>query len=173
VIKWRVFTVWCFIAKIQMTFPNCAGINLCLHSYLFPSQTELKVIGHPSDITIHMSDLNSKSSNIFLDSLRGRLLWPIFQGLEMFTTTEASELRERSFLWRRMAPKRKGLGKQNFEWVKGLGKWRTKQLNGWIIKIYCHFSNILTQILKTKKQCQQSFVNTIRGLGTNVKKCPN
>ena len=35
-----------FIAKIQMTFPNCADINLCLHSYLFPSQTELKVIGH-------------------------------------------------------------------------------------------------------------------------------
>ena len=35
-----------FIAKIQMIFPNCADINLCLHSYLFPSQTELKVIGH-------------------------------------------------------------------------------------------------------------------------------
>ena len=35
-----------FIAKIQITFPNCADINLCLHSYLFPSQTELKVIGH-------------------------------------------------------------------------------------------------------------------------------
>ena len=29
-----------------MTFPKCADINLCLHSYLFPSQTELKVIGH-------------------------------------------------------------------------------------------------------------------------------
>ena len=35
-----------FIAKIQMIFLNCADINLCLHSYLFPSQTELKVIGH-------------------------------------------------------------------------------------------------------------------------------
>jgi hypothetical protein len=35
-----------FIVKIQVTFPNCADINLCLHSYLFPSQTELKVIGH-------------------------------------------------------------------------------------------------------------------------------
>jgi hypothetical protein len=35
-----------FIAKIQMTFLYCADINLCLHSYLFPSQTELKVIGH-------------------------------------------------------------------------------------------------------------------------------
>ena len=44
----RVFTVGFrkFIAKIQMTFPNCADINLCLHSYLLPSQTELKVIGH-------------------------------------------------------------------------------------------------------------------------------
>jgi hypothetical protein len=37
--------VWKCNAKIQMTFPNCADINLC-HSYLFPSQTELKVIGH-------------------------------------------------------------------------------------------------------------------------------
>ena len=35
-----------FIAKIQMIFLNCAGINLCLRSYLFASQTELKVIGH-------------------------------------------------------------------------------------------------------------------------------
>jgi hypothetical protein len=35
-----------FIAKIQMTFPNCTDINLCLHSYLFPSQTELKPFGH-------------------------------------------------------------------------------------------------------------------------------
>jgi hypothetical protein len=35
-----------FIAKIQMTCPNCADINLCLHSYLFPSQTKFKVIGH-------------------------------------------------------------------------------------------------------------------------------
>jgi hypothetical protein len=35
-----------FIAKIQMTFPNFADINSCLHSYLFPSQTELKVIRH-------------------------------------------------------------------------------------------------------------------------------
>jgi hypothetical protein len=34
------------IAKIQMTFPNCADINLYLLSYLFPSQIELKVIGH-------------------------------------------------------------------------------------------------------------------------------
>jgi hypothetical protein len=36
--------VWKFIAKIQMTFQNCADINLGLHSYLFPSRTELKVI---------------------------------------------------------------------------------------------------------------------------------
>jgi hypothetical protein len=35
-----------FIVKIQMTFPNSADINLRLHSYLFPSQTELKVIEH-------------------------------------------------------------------------------------------------------------------------------
>ena len=27
-------------------FTNCADINLCLHSYLFPSQTEFKAIGH-------------------------------------------------------------------------------------------------------------------------------
>jgi hypothetical protein len=53
-----------FIAKIQMTFPHCADNNLCLHSYLSPSQTELtrKVIEHPSDITIDMFD---KSSNNF------------------------------------------------------------------------------------------------------------
>ena len=38
--------VWKFITKIQVTFPNCADINLCLHSYLFPSQTELNFIGH-------------------------------------------------------------------------------------------------------------------------------
>jgi hypothetical protein len=44
-----------FIAKIQETFPNCADINLCLHSYLFPSQTELKVIGYH----IQMFDRNS------------------------------------------------------------------------------------------------------------------
>jgi hypothetical protein len=35
-----------FIVKIQMTFPSSADISLCLHSYLFPSQTELKVIEH-------------------------------------------------------------------------------------------------------------------------------
>jgi hypothetical protein len=34
------------IAKIQLTFPSCADINLCPHSFLFPSQTELKVIRH-------------------------------------------------------------------------------------------------------------------------------
>jgi hypothetical protein len=55
--------VWKFIAKIQTTFPNCADINLCLHSYLFPSQAKLN--SKSSDITIHMSD--SKSSNILSD----------------------------------------------------------------------------------------------------------
>ena len=44
--------VWEFIAKIQITFTNCADINLCLHSYLFPSQTELKVIGHQNTYCI-------------------------------------------------------------------------------------------------------------------------
>ena len=43
-----------------MTFPNCADINLCLHSY--ESQTELKVIGHHNT---YISD--SKSSNILSD----------------------------------------------------------------------------------------------------------
>jgi hypothetical protein len=32
-----------FIAKIRMTFSNCADINLCMYSFIFPSQTELKV----------------------------------------------------------------------------------------------------------------------------------
>jgi hypothetical protein len=43
-----------------------------------------------------------------------------------------------------------------------LGKRKTKQLKGWVIKIYCH-SQSMTQsnIEDYKKQCQQSYVNTI------------
>jgi hypothetical protein len=58
-----------FIAKIRMTFSNCADINLCMYVcmyFIFPSQTELKV-HRTSHITIHMSDPNSKSSNILSD----------------------------------------------------------------------------------------------------------
>jgi hypothetical protein len=59
-----------------------------------------------------------------------------------------------------MAPKRKGLGKQNFEWVKG---WITQGLPGWPIKIYCHskFSLAQSNIENYKTHCQQSYVNTI------------
>jgi hypothetical protein len=43
---------------------------------------------------------------------------------------------------------------------KRSGKWKTKQLKGWVIKIYCHFQSMAHSILKTKKQCQQSqYVN--------------
>ena len=73
-----------FIAKIQMTFLHCADINLCLRSYLFPSQTELKVIGHTSDIIIHMSDLNSKSSNVLSDGSQTDILRP---GVNVVQTT--------------------------------------------------------------------------------------
>jgi hypothetical protein len=58
-----------FIAKIQITFPSCADINLSLHAYLFPSQTELKVIGQPSDITIHISDPKLKVIENFVRRL--------------------------------------------------------------------------------------------------------
>jgi hypothetical protein len=37
-----------------------------------------------------------------------------------------------------VAPKRKELGKQNFERVKV----KTKQLKGWVTKIYCHFQSM-------------------------------
>jgi hypothetical protein len=40
-----------------------------------------------------------------------------------------------------------------------LGKWKTKQLTGWVIKIYCHFQSMTHSILKTKKQCQQSYMS--------------
>ena len=65
-----------FIAKIQITVQLLYCINLCLHSYLFPSQTELKVIGHPSDIAIHVSDPNSKSSKILSDGSLTDILRP-------------------------------------------------------------------------------------------------
>jgi hypothetical protein len=72
-----------FIPKIQKTFPNCADINLCrilmycarVHSYLlmhyvciytyFQAKLNLK----SSNIIIHMSDPNTKSSNILSDGL--------------------------------------------------------------------------------------------------------
>jgi hypothetical protein len=38
---------------------------------------------------------------------------------------------------------------------------KNKQLKDWLIQIYCHFQSMTTQIFKTKKQCQQSYVNTI------------
>jgi hypothetical protein len=43
-----------FVTKIQITFPNCADFNLCLHSYTFPSKTELKVIGHHNIHTVYV-----------------------------------------------------------------------------------------------------------------------
>jgi hypothetical protein len=47
-----------FIAKNQITFPNCIQIFICVCIHiLFPSQTELKVIGLPSDITIQYVQL--------------------------------------------------------------------------------------------------------------------
>jgi hypothetical protein len=48
------------IAKIQMTFPNCTDIYcVCIHTYF-----QAKLNSKSSDITIHMSDPNSKSSDI-------------------------------------------------------------------------------------------------------------
>jgi hypothetical protein len=53
-----------FIAQIQMTFPNCADINLCLHFALHivliskPNWTQI----HRTSQYIYMSDPNSKSS---------------------------------------------------------------------------------------------------------------
>jgi hypothetical protein len=50
-----------FIAKIQETFPNSADINLCLHSYIFPSQTELKVIGYHNTNVRPKLELNNRA----------------------------------------------------------------------------------------------------------------
>jgi repressor of nif and glnA expression len=43
-----------------------------------------------------------------------------------------------------------------------MGKWKIKQLKGWVIKIIVISKAWLTQILKTKKRCciQQLYVNT-------------
>ena len=60
--------VWKFInAKIRMAVPNCAGINLCLHSYIFPSQTELKVIGVIKIQYICLTQIQTRSSTILSD----------------------------------------------------------------------------------------------------------
>ena len=54
---------------------------------------------------------------------------------------------------------------QTMFWVsKRLSEWKAKQLKGWVIQIYCHFQT-KTKILKTKRQCQQSYVNTIWSWG--------
>jgi hypothetical protein len=60
-----------FIAKIQMIFLNCAGINLCLRSYLFASQTELKVIGHHNTyVRPKLKDIEHLSDSYLNDILR-------------------------------------------------------------------------------------------------------
>jgi hypothetical protein len=41
-----------------------------------------------------------------------------------------------------VAPKRKELGKQNFERVRGWVTGKTKQLKGWVLKIYCHYQSM-------------------------------
>ena len=56
-----------------------------------------------------------------------------------------------------MAPKRKGLDKQIPEWVKGWVNEKQNNSRVAVIKVYCHFQSML----ETKKQCQQSYVNTI------------
>jgi hypothetical protein len=56
---------WKFIAKIHMTVPICADINLCLYSYLYLNSKS-------SDITIH----TSKSQNILSDSSLTNMLRP-------------------------------------------------------------------------------------------------
>jgi hypothetical protein len=48
-----------FVTKIQITFPNCADFNLCLHSYTFPSKTELKVIGHHNIHTVYVRNIHT------------------------------------------------------------------------------------------------------------------
>jgi hypothetical protein len=59
-----------FIAKIQITFPNCAVlICVCIHTYF-----QAKLNSKSSDITIHMSD--SKSSNILSDGSLTDILRP-------------------------------------------------------------------------------------------------
>jgi hypothetical protein len=61
----------------------------------------------------------------------------------------------------RGALKREALGKQNFELVKG---WvNEKNLTRWLGDKNCIVisKTWLNQISKTKKQCQQSYVNTI------------
>jgi hypothetical protein len=40
------------------------------------------------------------------------------------------------------APKRKGLGKQNFELVKGWVNEKQNNAKGWVTKIYCHFQSL-------------------------------
>jgi hypothetical protein len=52
----------------------------------------------------------------------------------MFITKLSHQRRTLSLV----APKRKELGKQNFERVKV----KTKQLKGWVTKMYCHFQSM-------------------------------
>jgi hypothetical protein len=68
--------VWKFIANRRMTFPNCADINSCLHSYLFPSQTELKVIRHLFDFIIHNVRLKLKVIEHFVRWFSDRCFRP-------------------------------------------------------------------------------------------------
>jgi hypothetical protein len=43
-----------------------------------------------------------------------------------------------------VARKRKGLGKQNFEQVKGWVNEKQYNSKGWVMEIYCHFHHCMT-----------------------------
>jgi hypothetical protein len=84
------------------------------------------------------------------------LLWSIWSG---------------HYLWRGgwkggggVGTEEKRVGQTMFWVSKRLSEWKAKQLKGWVIQIYCHFQT-KTKILKTKRQCQQSYVNTIWSWG--------
>jgi hypothetical protein len=69
--------IWYLHKIYRSELIHCADINLC-HSDLFPSQTELRVIGHHHTVrsTYSMPDRNSKSSDILSNSSVKDILRP-------------------------------------------------------------------------------------------------
>ena len=71
-----------FIAKIQTTFQIVLVlICVCIHTYF-----QAKLNSKSSDVTIHMSDPDSKSSNILSDGSLTDILRPDFNYLSFIFT---------------------------------------------------------------------------------------
>jgi hypothetical protein len=86
--------------------------------------------------------------------------WGVF-GKDEFRIQGTS--RDRSLFMVGGGTEEKRVGYKTKFWVsKRLGKWKTEQLKGWVMKVYCHFQSMTHSRIYTKRQCQQPYViNTI------------